>query len=142
MKLDHLNDSAFFVPLMKDQEKETLIKEYISAYNAMNVEKMLGPLHTDLVFENYSGEERTHLLAGKKAFKNQALEAKGYFSERNQSVLNFTHQKGNTEVNIFYQAIMAIDIPNGPQKGEKLEFEGKSKFEFKDNKISKIQDFS
>jgi hypothetical protein len=30
---------------------------------------------------------------------------------------------------------------NGPKKGEKLEFEGKSIFEFKENKISKIQDF-
>lgn len=53
---------------MKNQEGEIQIKEYISAYNDLNVEKMLGPLHSKIVFENYSGEERTHFLAGKKAF--------------------------------------------------------------------------
>lgn len=127
---------------MKNQERETLIKEYISAYNDMKVEKMLSPLHSEIIFENFSGDERTHFLVGKKAFKNQALEALGYFSERNQSILSITHQKSNSEVTIFYQAILAIEIPNGPKKGEKLEFEGKSIFEFKDNKISKIQDFS
>lgn len=127
---------------MKNQERETLIKEYISAYNAMNVEKMLSPLHSELIFENFSGEEKTHFLVGKKAFKNQALEALGYFSERNQSILNITHQKSNSEVTISYRATLAIDIPNGPKKGDKLDFEGKSIFEFKENKISKIQDFS
>lgn len=126
---------------MKNEEKEALIKEYISAYNAMNVEKMLSPLHSELIFENYTGDERTHFLVGKKSFKNQALEALGYFTERNQSILNLTHQKSNSEVTISYHAILAIDIPNGPKKGEKLEFEGKSFFEFKENKISKIQDF-
>lgn len=127
---------------MKNQERETLIKEYISAYNDMKVEKMLSPLHSELIFENFSGDEKTHFLVGKKAFKNQALEALGYFSERNQSILNITHQKSNSEVTISYQATLAIDIPNGPKKGDKLDFEGKSIFEFKDNKISKIQDFS
>ncbi|SHO64420.1 nuclear transport factor 2 family protein [Algoriphagus zhangzhouensis] len=127
---------------MKNQERETLIKEYISAYNDMKVEKMLSPLHSELIFENFSGDEKTHFLVGKKAFKNQALEALGYFSERNQSILNITHQKSNSKVTISYQATLRIDIPNGPRKGDKLDFEGKSIFEFKDNKISKIQDFS
>lgn len=127
---------------MKNQERETLIEEYISAYNAMNVEKMLSPLHSEIIFENFSGDERTHFLVGKKAFKNQALEALGYFSERNQTILNFTHQISNSEITISYRATLAIDIPNGPTKGDKLDFEGKSRIEFKDNKISKIQDFS
>lgn len=66
---------------MKNQERETLIKEYISAYNDMKVEKMPSPLHSELIFENFSGDENTHFWLEKKHLKIKLWKHWGIFQK-------------------------------------------------------------
>lgn len=127
---------------METLQKEILIKHYLSAYNKKNVEEMMEQLDENVLFENFSSGEKTHSLAGKTTFQKQAEEALAYFSDRRQSIKSIHHLEEETEVEIDYWAILAIDFPNGMKKGQELRIQGKSVFRFSEGKISSIQDFS
>lgn len=108
----------------------------------MDVVAMLEVLHDMVCFENYSGDEKTLEILGKDAFEVQANTAVTYFSERKQSPISFNHLENETEVNIDFWAILAVDFPNGMKKGQEIKLKGRSIFCFKNGKIKSIKDFS
>lgn len=127
---------------MKHQ-RESIIKNYIEAYNTFDVEAMIKDLSDDFVFENIQNEESTMKLTGIGAFKQQAQQAKAYFSERNQSLKNIKHIADEIEIDIEYSATLAMDFPNGLKKGDSLNLSGKSIFEFNSiNQIIRLTDIS
>lgn len=123
-------------------EREQIIKNYIEGYNQFNVEKMIADFSNDVVFENVTNGEVNMSLNGINEFKKQAEQAENYFSSRTQTITTFNHLESETEIEIDYQAVLAMDFPNGMKKGEELNLKGKSVFEFSDNKISKLSDIS
>lgn len=127
---------------MTQHEKEQLIHRYLKAYNTMNIPEMIAVLDPNVVFENYSGETKTHELRGKEAFEKQAIEALSYFSQRRQVPLSFEHKEEKTLVSIDYWAILNSDLPNGMKKGQELQMKGKSIITFTGSKIASIQDFA
>ncbi len=127
---------------METNEREKLILAYLEGYNQMDVALMMRVLEDSVFFENYSGAEKTHEIIGKPAFESQAKTALAYFSERKQIPLSFEHRENETEVQIDYWAILAIDFPNGLKKGQELRLKGKSIFHFSSEKIKGIQDHS
>jgi ketosteroid isomerase-like protein len=122
--------------------REQIIKDYIAAYNRFDVAGMLAHLAEDILFENIQNGECTLSIQGKEAFEKQAEMAKTYFSERKQSLTAFKHSANETEVEIDYVGILAMDFPKGLKKGDKLEMKGKSVFEFSNDKIRVIRDMS
>jgi ketosteroid isomerase-like protein len=127
---------------MDATEREKLIHYYLAAYNEMDVHAMLEVLDDHILFENYSAGEKTHELQGLDAFRKQAEEALGYFSERKQVVAFFTHREDESEIRISYWAIAAMDLPNGMKKGKEIRLNGKSIFRFSEEKIREIKDYS
>ncbi|WP_111672113.1 nuclear transport factor 2-like protein [Algoriphagus litoralis] len=127
---------------METTEREKLIQAYLESYNQMDVPAMMGILEESIFFENYSGAEKTHEIQGKSAFESQAKTALSYFFQRKQVPLSFIHRENETEVQIEYWAILAMDFPNGLKKGQELRLQGKSIFQFGTEKIKGIQDFS
>lgn len=126
---------------MKDREE--IIMNYLDGYNSFDIDKMVKDLDDHLLFENISNGIVTDSLNGKEAFKEQAEQAKSFFSDRNQKVTSITHFKDYSEVSIDYVATLAIDFPNGPNKGDKINLQGKSIFEFnKKGKLITIKDIS
>jgi len=126
---------------MKDREE--IIMNYLDGYNSFDIDKMVKDLDDHLLFENISKGIVTDSLNGKEAFKEQAEQAKSFFSDRNQKVTSITHFKDYSEVSIDYVATLAIDFPNGPNKGDKINLQGKSIFEFnKKGKLITIKDIS
>jgi ketosteroid isomerase-like protein len=122
--------------------REAIIKKYIDAYNNFDVEGMLMNLAPTVKFVNITSDVITMSFAGLEAFKQQAEQAKDYFSERKQSIVSFTHTNDQTIIEIDYEAVLAIDFPNGMKKGEKLILKGRSIFEFYEDTISAITDIS
>lgn len=114
----------------------------MKAYNQMDVFAMLEVLNDTICFENYSGDEKTLEIMGKHAFEIQAKTAVTYFSERKQSPISFNHRENETEVEIDYWAILAVDFPNGMKRGQVLKLKGRSIFSFANGKIQAIMDFS
>ncbi|WP_194774522.1 nuclear transport factor 2 family protein [Pararhodonellum marinum] len=125
---------------MKD--RENIIENYIAGYNNFDVSKMVTDFANDMVFQNIQSGTVTMTIEGIEAFKAQAETAKGFFSERKQTIKSFRHEGEKTEIDIDYFGVLATDLPNGMKKGQEIKLSGKSVFEFKDNNISKLTDIS
>lgn len=123
-------------------ERERIIKNYVEGYNQFDIDKMIVDFKDDVVFENIQNGEVNMTLAGLNEFKEQAENAKTYFSTRSQVITAFNHFESKTEIEIDYYAVLAMDFPNGMKTGEELNLKGKSVFEFLNNKILKLSDLS
>lgn len=125
---------------MKSREK--IIHGYIAGYNDYDIEKMTEYFDEKVIFENISNGEITMLIKGLEAFKVQAEQAKSYFSTRKQTIKSFKHKAEETEIQIDYYAVLAMDFPNGLKKGDELKLQGRSIFKFSGDKILKLSDIS
>lgn len=125
---------------MKNREK--IIQNYIEGYNEFDVDKMVEDFDAPIVFENISNGEPSVSLTGLDLFKEQAEQVKNYFSTRMQTIKSYTHRGDETEVEIDYKAVLATDFPNGLKRGDKLNLQGKSIFQFSRDKIIKLTDIS
>jgi hypothetical protein len=123
-------------------EREKIIKNYIEGYNQFDVAKMIIDFDNNIVFENIQNGETNMSLKGLEQFRQQANQAKTYFTTRTQTIKSFKHLEMETEIEINYYAVLAMDFPNGLQKGEELNLIGKSVFEFNGSKIIKLTDVS
>ena len=124
------------------KEREAIINNYIDGYNHFDVDKMVANFDDNIVFENVSNGETNMSLMGVKAFREQAELAKSYFSIRTQTIKSFVHQEDETQIEIEYKAILAIDFPNGVKKGDELNLKGKSNFKFFGDRIIQLTDIS
>jgi hypothetical protein len=119
-----------------------IISNYISAYNQLDVSAMLACLTDDVEFQNISdGTIDTH-TSSKDEFKKLANMGVAAFESREQTVLHTISVSHITLVEINYQAVVKMDLPNGWKAGQELQFSGASAFEITDGKISKIIDQS
>ena len=125
---------------MTDREK--IIQNYIDGYNEFDIKKMVQDLDEGIIFVNVSNNETTTTLSGLNVFKEQAEQAKNYFSSRNQHIKSYKHHNDETEIEIEYRAILAMDFPNGMKKGDELNLKGKSIFKFSSGKIIQLTDIS
>ena len=125
---------------MKD--REGIIRNYIEGYNQFNVDKMLVDFDEDVVFENIQTGEVNMSLTGLKAIRQQAEQAKRYFTTRTQTIKSFKHSVDETEVELEYYAILAMDFPNGLKRGDELKLKGKSIFKFLEDKVVELIDIS
>ncbi|GAA4146422.1 hypothetical protein GCM10022216_31320 [Sphingobacterium kyonggiense] len=114
-------------------KREEIVRNYIQAYNNFDVEGMVAHFSDNIVFENILNGQTTDTLEGIEDFKEQAETAKSYFEDREQTITELIELRDNIEIRIQYTATLAIDFPNGLNKGEKLELAGKSIFQFNDD---------
>ena len=75
-------------------------------------------------------------------FREIAMQSKALFLSRQQKTTNFKFVGNIATVDIYYEAVLAVDLPNGMKAGKVLRLNGQSEFEFKDGKIYRITDFS
>ena len=124
------------------EDKENIVKNYVNAYNNFDVNEMMADMDQSIVFENVANGKVNMTLNGLDEFKAQAEEGKNLFSSRQQTIKGFTHTNEQTEIEIAYHAVLAIDLPNGMKKGDELNLSGRSIFKFSGDKIVKITDIS
>ena len=122
--------------------RETIIRNYVDAYNFFDVERMIRDMDENIRFRNIQGAEVNLTLDGIADFKRQAEQAKTFFKSRHQQILSFKHMEDATEIAIRYSAVLGIDFPNGLKKGQKLELNGRSVFKFEHDKIVELTDIS
>lgn len=124
-------------------DRTTKVFNYVEAYNNMDVENMIADFDDGIIFINVMNGEKSMELQGIEEFKKQAIEGLSYFSEREQSIESITHTYNSTEITINYRAIAAMGFPNGLKKGDEINLQGKSIFEFStDGKIVRLTDIS
>jgi len=117
-----------------------LIKRYIEAYNTFDIETMMSTLHPDIAFQNISNGEINAETHGMEAFRTLAEQSKGLFTSRKQTITNVETNESQTRIDVTFEAVLAIDLPNGLKAGELLQLQGSSEFTFRDGKIVSIVD--
>jgi ketosteroid isomerase-like protein len=119
-----------------------IVLAYIEAYNRFDVDGMVADLHDEVVFRNIANSEVNLTTTGKESFRQQAEQAKQYFSEREQRVTDWQVADNRVEILIDYTAVAAIEFPNGLKSGDALQMQGKSVFQLEGGKILSIEDIS
>lgn len=119
-----------------------IIEQYIAAYNQFDVVGMTAHLSDEVVFENINNGEATLRTEGLAAFTQQAETAKIYFISRRQQIRSWIFEGDTVKVEIDYNGVLAIDLPNGLKVGEQLRLHGTSTFQFRADKIVRITDVS
>ncbi|ASA25804.1 nuclear transport factor 2 family protein [Paenibacillus donghaensis] len=126
---------------MISEETKEMIENYIKAYNSFDVEGIVKLLHKDIVFRNFSNGELNTETRGTEEFRELAEKSAKIFASRHQSINDYSAIDGKVEIQIDYEASLAVDLPNGLKIGDKLQLQGKSIFEIRDGKISLIEDY-
>ena len=126
---------------------DELIKQYIAAYNRMDVPGMMALLHDVIVFENVSNANGITVTSGKADFETLARQSLGVFRSRRQTIRSLTLGERTAAVEIEYEAVLAIEVPPdriaGPLKaGDAVQLRGVTVFAFSDGKIARISDYS
>lgn len=127
---------------MTKEEVHNIVREYIRAYNAFDVEGLFGLLHKDVVFRNISNGEIDTETFGVEKFRELAEKSVSLFLSRRQTILDCRYSDDIVEVDIDYEGVLGTDLPNGLKVGDEIQLTGKSIFNFKDGKISLIEDHS
>ena len=121
---------------------ENLIRQYIAAYNRMDVSDMVGLLHDVIVFENVSNTNGVITTSGKTDFEMLARQSLSMFKSRRQTIRSLTLGERTAAVEIEYEAFLAVNLPDGRKTGETMQLRGVTMFAFSDSKISRISDYS
>ena len=127
---------------MTEQEKRDLIDRYLTAYNVSDVEAMMATTHPDVEFENVSGGEVNAAASGADELRRMAERAAGLFTSRQQTVTAFDPSGEGASIEVSFEGVLASDLPNGRKAGETLQLDGRSAFEFKEGRITRIVDYS
>ena len=133
-----------FSPQSNDaiRQKRQLIEKYILAYNSFDIDGMMSVLHSEIKFKNISDDEVNATATGKNEFRAVAEQSKTVFKSRKQTIKLCEIGEDKVSVEIFYEGVLATDLPNGMKSGETINLDGRSEFSFKDGKISQIVDIS
>jgi cytochrome c-type biogenesis protein CcmE len=123
-------------------KKIEIIKNFIKAYNSLNVDSMLAYLHPEIEFKNISSGIVNAHTKGIEEFKELAISTIKIFKEREQKITSYTESDDTVKVEINYRGILAMDLPNGLKSGETLIINGKSEYVFENNLIILLVDES
>jgi ketosteroid isomerase-like protein len=124
------------------EQQQSIIEQYVNAYNNFDIDGMTRDLDENIVFENISNGQVDLRTDGIEAFRQQAASAKQYFQEREQRISSWEFENGSITVEIDYRAVLAVDLPNGLKAGDALELRGRSTFKFEGDKIIHLIDIS
>lgn len=127
---------------MSTAKQEEIVRKFIDAYNAFDVDSMLAVLHPDIRFRNVSGGEISAEAVGKPGFEKLARHSASLFRSRFQSVRSLRAHGEKVTVEIDFQAVLAEDLPDGPRAGDAISVRGRSEYVFKDGLIESIVDES
>jgi ketosteroid isomerase-like protein len=127
---------------MNHEETRALIECYLDAYNAFDIDAMMAVMHPDVEFKNISGGQVDATAHGVDELRQMAEASKKYFSSRRQTITAFTADGDKASIEVAFEAVPALDLPNGAKAGRTLRLNGRSEFAFRDGKISSITDIS
>lgn len=119
-----------------------VIERYLEAYNAFDVEGMLQAMAPGVVFENISGGEQTVHTEGLEALRELALQSVPLFKSRKQTIRGYREEGDRAFVDIDFEGVFAVDLPNGIRAGQALSLQGQSEFHFDHGRITYLVDRS
>jgi ketosteroid isomerase-like protein len=125
-----------------DDTVRALIERYIAAYNAFDVPGMLALLDDDVVFENIAAGEVTAAARGIGEFRALAEHAATLFTMRRQTIREYAAAPDGARIEIDYEGVLAADLGPEWRAGTTVRLAGRSTFDVRDGRITRIVDES
>src|SRR4051812_43427811 len=114
---------------------DTLIDDFINAYNSLDVDKMLSCFTKDCIFENITNAGQNLKCNGIAELEPIARNSAKIFKSRQQKIIEKIVSGNKAAVFVEYHAVIAADMPNGMKAGQVLNLKAASFFEFEAGKI-------
>lgn len=128
--------------IKEDSQQRALIDSFIEAYNSFDVDRMVSLMHPECSFRNVSAGVVNASAEGIPQFRELAESSKAIFSSRHQTITGYREEAGVINVDIAYEGILSVDLPNGLKAGQILRLTGGSVYELRDGLIYKLTDYS
>ena len=126
---------------MTSEEKRTLIKQYIEAYDSFNIQELSSLMHPEVIFSNVSEGKEQEKAEGVDEFLALAEATQSMFESRHQDITGYLFNGEHAVVNIDCKGVLAKDLPSGLKAGDLLHLTGKTEFNFEGNKLKRIVDY-
>jgi hypothetical protein len=125
-----------------DSQTRALIETFIRAYYDFDVDTMVSLMHAECSFRDVSGGQVNASADGLAQFRELAERSKALFSSRRQTITGYREQGDTVTVDIAYEGILKVDLPNGLKAGQPLQLTGRSVYELQDGLIFRLIDYS
>jgi ketosteroid isomerase-like protein len=119
-----------------------VVARYLSAYNRKSVADMLACMTEDVVFENVSNSGGSMRTEGKATLARLAESSAQAFASRRQTVQRAVVAADCVALEISYEAVVAVDLPNGWKAGQAISLRGASFIELRAGLICAVVDLS
>jgi hypothetical protein len=127
---------------MKEDKMLSIATEYVDAYNLYDLDRMLSFLDENVHFYNTFQGILNRNTKGILAFREQAKLSIELFENREQKITGIVLKPESVTLSISFTGVAKKKLGQQLRKGDVIYASGKSTFEFKEDKIIRIEDVS
>jgi len=120
----------------------TLVRRYVERYNSNDVEGMLECCADDVVFETISNPGGSIRLSGKDEMREVIEATTRAFLERRHELVTILVDGQRAAAETVFSGVAAAELGQYVRQGEHVSIRGATMFELRDNKLSRICDYS
>lgn len=120
----------------------TLVRRYVERYNSNDVDGMLDCCADDVVFETVTNPGGSIRLSGKSEMREVIEATTRAFRERRHEVVTILVDGQRAAAETVFSGVAAAELGQHVRPGEHVSIRGATMFELKDNKLSRICDYS
>ena len=120
----------------------TLVRRYVDRYNLNDVDGMLDCCADDVVFETVSNPGGSIRLTGKDEMREVIEATTRAFRERRHELVSILVYGERAAAETVFSGIAAAELGQYVRPGEHVSIRGATMFELRDNKLSRICDYS
>jgi steroid delta-isomerase-like uncharacterized protein len=120
----------------------TLVRRYVDRYNSNDVDGMLDCCADDIVFETVTNPGGSIRLSGKDEMREVIEATTRAFRERRHEVVTILVDGQRAAAETVFSGVAAAELGQHVRPGEHVSIRGATMFETRDNKLSRICDYS
>lgn len=120
----------------------TLVRHYVERYNANDVDGMLDCCSDDVVFESITNPGGSLRLNGKDEMREVIEATTRAFRERRHEVVAILVDGHRAAAETVFSGVAAAELGHHVRAGEHVSIRGATMFELRDNKLTRICDYS
>ena len=119
-----------------------LVRRYVERYNANDVDGMLDCCADDVVFETITNPGGSLRLNGKDEMREVIEATTRAFRERRHEVVAILVDGQRAAAETLFSGVAAAELGQYVRPGEHVSIRGATMFELRDDKLSRICDYS
>jgi steroid delta-isomerase-like uncharacterized protein len=123
-------------------EIASLVRRYVDRYNSNDVDGMLDCCVDDVIFETITNPGGMIRLNGKVEMREIIEATTKAFRERRHELVSILVDGEKAAAETVFSGVAATELGHHVRPGEHISIRGATMFELRDNKLSRICDYS